>query len=127
MQINRKSNLSGNAFAKRITILLNGVSIHSSNVGKFQYKGSMVLRSIKKVAVHVLDRMRNLFWRMISPNVKASIKELVHLPYDQKYKSKYDEPADHFYFFVIFTYQNGSESITSDYIGVDNVYLKSQS
>jgi hypothetical protein len=57
---------------------------------------------------HVIDSMKDHFGGMKDPTIGISISnELVRLPYNEQYKSKNEEPCDHYYSHLTFEYKVG--------------------
>jgi hypothetical protein len=72
----------------------------------------------------LLAAVQQLFsYYFSSPNVVASVGNLTHLPFNESYKGKSEDPCDHFYSPVSFKYMIDGTEVTLDLMAVDNVFL----
>ena len=86
------------------------------------YKGERVRKTTALVLKHVVDKFQSHFGHKDVPKVTFSVNGLTRLAYDQKYKSKDEEPADKFTSEVTVKYTEVSNSAQS-IIAIDNCYI----
>jgi hypothetical protein len=107
----------------KINSLLDKASISQNISGMVKYKGVMVSHNTATVLNHISDKMQDHFDGDVVPNLAVSICPLACLPYDEKYRSKSDEPGDRWYSVIEVNYNILNTKCTFNVVGVDNVYI----
>ncbi len=95
---------------------------HQTDSSMVEYKGERVKRTTAEVLEHVVDDFGSHFGCPFAPNVKLCMSDLTRLAYDEKYKSKNEEPSDKFTTELQVVY-NDVNTARHGLIALDNCYV----
>jgi hypothetical protein len=106
-----------------MTQLLDEADADEGTNGMVKYKKATVKVDMRDVMVHVVDNMKDHFGRVgTEPKCDFVLSPLSHIAYDEKYKSKGDEPGDRWFTQVSLSYKE-VRSIDLPVIAIDNVFI----